>query len=342
MGIPGLFKISTFEDFSSKIQVLLKNNLKRIAIDMYVILHKFCIDVEIATLLVNEPTVFCQPLYEKIKNWLIDFINQGFELFLVYDGNKMNYKITEDDRAKARISALMRNDMIGAVEIVPEQMYNLQHYLSDLNLPYIVAPFEADAELTYLFNKNIVDMVLTNDSDLIVYGVTRIIYIKPTKMELDWYEHVEIDDEKRAQIVNEIPLEYLWIFGYLIGCDYCRGVKGIGPQKALSIILQLKRGLKWEEVFDSINRTKEMKRLAQKRPEVCGKEYKQIFDRVRYVYTHQPVIVPGTYEIKYLTGDPIPKEKEEEFGKIYNVEKQAKGIINPIENKEFQLIEMVN
>ena len=142
MGISGLFKQCEFELFSDKIHSLLEQKLSRIGIDMYVLLHKFCIDVEIATILVNEPTTFCQPLYEKIKNWLINLINLGFDLYLVYDGTTMKYKVTEEERAMRRAIALAKGDMVGAVEIVPEQMYNLQHFLADLDLPYVVAPFK--------------------------------------------------------------------------------------------------------------------------------------------------------------------------------------------------------
>lgn len=339
MGVPGLFKLCEFEDFSSKIKDLIDQKLTRVAVDMYVILHKFCIDVEIATLLVNDPKLYCQALYEKIKNWLINFINQGFDLYLVYDGNKMNFKITEEDRANARLAAYIKGDMIAAVEVVPEQMYNLQHYIADLNLPFIVAPFEADAQLAYLFKRNKVDMVLTNDSDLIVYGVTRIIYIKPSKTALDWYEHKHIDEKETAKTINELPLEWLWLFGYFVGCDYFRGVKGIGPQKAFAMISRLTREMTTDEAFTAINKSPEMKKIIQKTPAICELEYKKKFDNVRYVYTHQPIIVPDTYELRYLTNEEIPTEKKEEFGRVFDVEKQAKGIVNPIENKEFQLIE---
>lgn len=340
MGVPGLFKLCEFEEFSSKIKDLLDQKLTKVAVDMYVILHKFCIDEKIATLLVNTPGLYCKELYEKIKNWLINFINQGFDLFLVYDGNKMKYKITEEDRANYRLGAYLRGDMIAAVEIVPEQMYNLQHYIADLNLPFIVAPFEADAELAYLFKQNKVDMVLTNDSDLIIYGVTRIIYIKPSKSALDWYEHVKIDEKKVPKSINELPLEWLWMFGYFVGCDYFRGVKGIGPQKAFAMITRLKREMKWDEIFTVVNKAPEMKKIIQKIPAVCELEYKQKFDHVRFVYTHQPIIVPDTYELRYLTNEEIPAEKKEEFGKVFDVEKQAKGLLHPIDNKEFQLIEI--
>ena len=40
----------------------------------------------------------------------------------------------------------------------------------------IVAPYEAYAQMAYLARHNIVDAVLTEDSDLIVFGCKHIIY----------------------------------------------------------------------------------------------------------------------------------------------------------------------
>ena len=41
-------------------------------------------------------------------------------------------------------------------------------------IQYIVAPFEADAELAYLSSSGHVDAVLTEDSDLLAYGCKKV------------------------------------------------------------------------------------------------------------------------------------------------------------------------
>ena len=42
------------------------------------------------------------------------------------------------------------------------------------DIQYIVAPFEADAELAYLSTSGHVDAVLTEDSDLLAYGCKKV------------------------------------------------------------------------------------------------------------------------------------------------------------------------
>lgn len=46
-----------------------------------------------------------------------------------------------------------------------------------LNVDCIVAPYEADAQLAYLNIKNIAQLVVTEDSDLILFGCTKVDFI---------------------------------------------------------------------------------------------------------------------------------------------------------------------
>lgn len=344
MGIQGLFKFCEFAQFRDQITDLKARQLTRIGIDMYVLLHKFAVDPDIALLLVKYPTGYIQPLYEKIKNWLINFINQGFDLYLVYDGATMAYKVTEEERALKRAIAFAKEDWIAAVEIVPEQMYNLQLFLEDLALPYIVAPFEADAQLTYLFKTGKIDMVLTCDSDLIVYGVTRIIFIKPFKTELEWYEHKKIDEKEKPKTVNELSLEKLWLFGYLVGCDYFKGIPSIGVAKAFKLITELqimKNGIsiEWNDIFEDLY--KNIEQIVQKKykEQLKKEQLKAWYITVHYVYTHQPVFDSETYEIRLLTEEVATCDVITQFGTLYNYKDHATGKINPIDNKPFELIE---
>jgi exonuclease 1 len=49
--------------------------------------------------------------------------------------------------------------------------------LKEKRVDYIVAPYEADAQMTFLSVNKVVDAVITEDSDLIPFGCSRVIAI---------------------------------------------------------------------------------------------------------------------------------------------------------------------
>jgi exonuclease-1 len=62
-----------------------------------------------------------------------------------------------------------------AVDITPRMAFNLIQVLQQEGIEYIVAPYEADAQLAYLSLNHYIDAVITEDSDLIPYGASRVI-----------------------------------------------------------------------------------------------------------------------------------------------------------------------
>lgn len=56
-----------------------------------------------------------------------------------------------------------------------------QQALKADNVEYIVAPYEADAQLCYLEKEGYVDGIITEDSDLLVFGCKTVVF----KMEKD-------------------------------------------------------------------------------------------------------------------------------------------------------------
>jgi exonuclease-1 len=58
--------------------------------------------------------------------------------------------------------------------VTSEMVQQFIHILKQLNIEYIVAPYEADAQLAYLMNQGIVDCCITEDSDLLPYGCKKV------------------------------------------------------------------------------------------------------------------------------------------------------------------------
>ena len=102
-------------------------------------------------------------------------------------------------------------------------------------MEYYVAPYEADAQLTYLYLKKKVSVVITEDSDLLPFGVNRVFF------KMDRYgDGVEIDmaNLKDAKELNfrSFTDEMFLVCCILSGCDYLESIKGIGLKTAHRII----------------------------------------------------------------------------------------------------------
>ena len=339
MGVKDLFKLTNMEALDNKYLDLLQNGIRVIGVDMYVLLHKFAIDVDIAATLVNNPDIYLKEYYQRIRIFLESLMKMGFELYLVYDGNKMKYKITEEERQKRRDQAKLSNSYIEAVEIVPQQMYNFQHYLSSMRLDreikYIVAPFEADAQLAYLYKQKLIDCVLTNDSDLIIYGVEHIMFLRPK--EDSYYEYQPSDE---IRYVNNMEKIHLPMIAFLIGCDYFKGIKGVGWKRAFELVketikktkdLPRENELIFKALYNEMKSKKYIKELESE--DILLKKYLMVYK----VYTTQYVIDPRDSKLKDLQNRVILEEYRDEFGMIKEIEKIMNGSVNPISNQVFQL-----
>lgn len=60
------------------------------------------------------------------------------------------------------------------VDVTPEMAFAVIQALEAAQVDFVVAPYEADAQLAYLEKKGIVDGIVTEDSDLLVFGCQRV------------------------------------------------------------------------------------------------------------------------------------------------------------------------
>jgi exonuclease-1 len=118
-----------------------------------------------------------------------------------------------------------------AVEITSETVFTWVCELKRCGIEYIVAPYEADAELAFLARIGYVDCVLTEDSDLLAYQT-------PTTL-------FKLDDSMNVVCVNfsdvlahlSITVEQFVAVCCLAGCDYLEEhIARMGIQTALKLI----------------------------------------------------------------------------------------------------------
>lgn len=63
-----------------------------------------------------------------------------------------------------------------AVDITPAIARRFKDELRRLGIEFINAPYEADAQLAYLSQTGYITSVITEDSDLLVFGCSRVLY----------------------------------------------------------------------------------------------------------------------------------------------------------------------
>lgn len=76
----------------------------------------------------------------------------------------------------ANLSTSALSHMSKSADVTPEMAFMLIEALRRERIEYIVAPYEADAQLAYLDRIGKVAAVISEDSDLLLFGIKRILF----------------------------------------------------------------------------------------------------------------------------------------------------------------------
>ncbi|KIV94697.1 hypothetical protein PV10_02437 [Exophiala mesophila] len=126
-----------------------------------------------------------------------------------------------------------KKDRRDADEVTQAMVQECQALLRLFGLPYITAPMEAEAQCAELVRLGLVDGIVTDDSDIFLFGGTRIY-----KNMFNAAKYVE------CYLSSELEKEFLLDrrrlirFAHLLGSDYTEGIPGVGPVTALEILTE--------------------------------------------------------------------------------------------------------
>lgn len=246
MGVTGL--LQQLKDIQEK-TTLSKYKGKTLAVDTYGWLHRGLISCA-QDLCTDAPTRSYITSVMKKVDMLRYF---GVEPYMVFDGSLLPTKeATNAERAarreKAREAAnaytkkgdrkLAWKEYMKAAGVTPEMAKSVMVELDRKHVKYVVAPYEADPQMVYLEKIGLVDGILSEDSDLLIFGCQRLI----TKLN-DYGECVEIDrtnfDKIKRPNLGQFTQEQLRWVAILSGCDYTKGLPGIGLKTAFNLIQRL-------------------------------------------------------------------------------------------------------
>jgi exonuclease-1 len=241
---------------------------------------------------------------------LLDF---GVIPYLVFDGDAIPSKAgTNAERRKRREDSLAaglelyragkvsqaHQELQKAAGVSPLMARQLIDELKRNNIQYVVAPYEADAQLAYLEQKGIINGVLSEDSDLLVFGVKRLL----TKLN-QYGECIEIERADFAHC-KELSLAG-WTdtmfrrMAILSGCDYLTNVPKMGLKTSYRYVRKYKD-------------TERLLRMVALEGFLVPVGYLESFNNAELTFLHHRVFCPLEQRLVFLN-ELAPGTREEDM-----------------------------
>ncbi|CAH3117176.1 unnamed protein product [Porites lobata] len=171
-----------------------------------------------------------------------------------------------------------RNALAAAAEINHDLVCGFIQTCRQKSIDYVVAPYEADAEMALLYEHGYY-IAISEDSDLLAYGCQKVLF----KLRLDGVCEV-IELGKVLQHLSLTQEEFLDMC-IVAGCDYLENVRGIGIHTAHKLVTK--------EKTDFL--------AVLQRKSICPSDYSSGFQRAKAIFRHQTVINPINAETMPLT-----------------------------------------
>ena len=336
MGITGLLPF--LSNIHKKVHVSQFTG-KCVAVDTSCWLHRaaYCCAFELAT---GQPT-------DKYVNYIVKrlrlLLHHGVYPIMVFDGcptpskrgtNDKRREIRQANKEKGRQFLAEGNksaatDMFQkSISITTEMVTEVIRQCRGMNVPVIVAPYEADAQLTYLVNSGIADLAITEDSDLLPFGCKRVLFKMDENggaMEIDLADLGKNTEEPRFDGWTIDKFRKMCIIS---GCDYLERLPKAGLKtvhKQFRKFTNVDRGIK---AFISNHNMK------NSTSNIDTKEYYEKFQAADQAFHHHLVFDPTAECIIPL--HPLPPHLDitelpflgEVFPKAKAIE-HACGNINP-------------
>lgn len=125
----------------------------------------------------------------------------------------------EDEAGRAKLEQRM-------CSITTQQVSLCKKLLEHMGVPYVQAPEEADSQCAYMFQAGILDYVISEDSDVVVFGCDRV--IRSFKASSVWLEVLDMTTFYASTGLTRHDLVDATL---LLGCDYFPGVRGMGKAR---------------------------------------------------------------------------------------------------------------
>jgi len=285
-----------------------------IAVDIYVWLHKGAFSCAEA-LAQGRPT---DAYVKYVMRWCDMLLHHKIKPILVFDGRNLPSKALTEKKRRAKRKEnrekamhLLREGRRDeafkyfqtSIDITPEMARNVIAAARERNIDCIVAPYEADAQLAYLNMCGLIDYIITEDSDLCLFGCQKVLFKLKETGDCILYDRSELGKVfgNAAVTFNFDKFRYMCIMS---GCDYLESLPGIGLAKAMKF---------WQKASNPDLNTvlKKIPTYLNMNNLIVSQEYIKGFIQANRTLLHQIVYDPVQRSETYLT--PLTQDLKDDL-----------------------------
>ncbi|RQM09304.1 hypothetical protein DD237_003682 [Peronospora effusa] len=299
MGISGLLPVLKSITESKSIE---EYSGRTLAIDGYCWLHRAIYSCSQEICLGQETDKYVKYFMDRITMLQCNSVIP----YVVFDGGPLPMKKgTEEERRKLRQKnrelgiqhyynrrfTEARKCFVRGADVSPYMAHRVIQHLKEQNVLYVVAPYEADAQLAYLVKNGLADGVITEDSDCLPFGCQVVLF----KMDRDNVaQEIQMANLKKNKGMSfHMFTEKMFLeMCILSGCDYLPSIPGFGLKKAYA-------AMKLHGSFKKIVRALRLEGKVR-----VPATYEDDFRKAVLTFRHQRVYCPTKKELVFLT--PIP------------------------------------
>ena len=139
--------------------------------------------------------------------------------------------LTESEQTTSSLSRMKTKQARQQQQVTAEMVDDCRHLLSLFGCPYIVSPAEAEAQCATLELLGLVDGVVTEDSDVFLFGARHV--YRNIFEQKKYAERYRVEE---VEAVLGLDRHGLISLALLLGSDYTAGVHGIGIVNAMEIV----------------------------------------------------------------------------------------------------------
>ncbi|QDS69111.1 hypothetical protein FKW77_010278 [Venturia effusa] len=163
------------------------------------------------------------------------------------NNRSLDQNIADYEKELKQLRNQQAKDRRDADEVTQTMVSECQQLLALFGLPYITAPMEAEAQCAELVHLGLVDGIVTDDSDIFLFGGTRVY-----KNMFNSAKFVECYLTSDLESEFGLTRQRLISIAQLLGSDYTEGLPGVGPVTALEILSEFDNLTDFKEWLNAV------------------------------------------------------------------------------------------